>query len=68
VTAIEAGAVVSGGRRVQSGCVICAAGPWSAEVGAMAGVELPVRPELRRIGFTGEVAGMPEQVPMTIDF
>jgi len=34
----------------------------------MAGIELPVTPERRRIAFTGELAGMPERVPMTIDF
>ena len=69
VTGIEEGAVhVGDGRRVHAGCVICAAGAWSAELGAMAGVQLPVRPERRRIAFTGEIAGMPERVPMTIDF
>jgi sarcosine oxidase subunit beta len=72
VTGIEPGAVLTdGGARegvVETGCVICAAGPWSAEIGAMAGVELAVRPERRRIAFTGELDGVPETVPMTIDF
>ncbi len=70
VTGIEAGVVLVAdeGRRVQTECVICAAGPWSAEIGAMAGVALPVRPERRRIGFTGKVARVPEQLPMTVDF
>ena len=54
-------------EEIQTDCLICAAGPWSAEVGAMAGVELPVRPERRRIAYTGalQIAG---DVPMTIDF
>ena len=69
VTGIGPGAVhVGEERRVRTECVICAAGPWSSEVGAMAGIELPVTPERRRIAFTGELAGMPERVPMTIDF
>ncbi len=69
VTGIEAGAVrTADGGRVETGCAICAAGPWSREVGALADVELEVRPELRRIAFTGALEGMPGNVPMTIDF
>jgi sarcosine oxidase subunit beta len=48
--------------------VICAAGPWSRAVGRLAGVELPVTPERRRIAFTGPLARLPDRVPMTIDF
>ena len=68
VTGIEPGAVRTDGAAVETGCVICAAGPWSAEIGALAGVELAVRPERRRIAFTGRLADLPERVPMTIDF
>jgi glycine/D-amino acid oxidase-like deaminating enzyme len=81
VTGIEPGAVVvagsgagrasggpAGGERViETGCVVCAAGPWSREVGAMAGVELSVRPERRRIAYTGPL-DIDGPVPMTIDF
>jgi sarcosine oxidase subunit beta len=54
-------------REIPTECVVCAAGPWSAEVGALAGVPLDVRPERRRIAYTGpvETSG---RVPMTIDF
>lgn len=67
---IGAGAGASGGagRVVGTEAVICAAGPWSAEVGAMAGFELPVEPERRRIAYTGALEGMPDEVPMTVDF
>ena len=58
----------SGGRAVSTDCVICAAGPWSAEIGAMAGVDLPVTPERRRIAYTGALDGIPEEIPMTVDF
>jgi sarcosine oxidase subunit beta len=69
VTGIREGAVLtSGGAAVETGCVICAAGPWSRELGAMAGVELPVTRERRRIAFTGPLEGLPAGVPMTIDF
>ena len=68
VTGLEPGTVLADTRTIETGCVICAAGPASAEVGAMAGAELDVRPERRRIAFTGELTGLPERVPMTIDF
>jgi sarcosine oxidase subunit beta len=34
----------------------------------MAGVELPVQPYLREVGFTGPTAGLPDRIPLTIDF
>jgi sarcosine oxidase, subunit beta len=67
VTGIDGGAVEGDGRVIETQCVICAAGPWSRQVGDMAGVELPVRPERRRIAYTGPVA-IDGDVPMTIDF
>jgi sarcosine oxidase subunit beta len=67
VTGLEPGGVVTGDRRIEAECVICAAGPWSRQIGEMAQVALPVTPEKRRIGYTGpmEIEG---PVPMTIDF
>jgi sarcosine oxidase subunit beta len=67
VTGLEQGAVLTADAKIETDAVICAAGPWSREVGAMAGVELPVSAEKRRIGYTGPMQiGGP--VPMTIDF
>jgi sarcosine oxidase, subunit beta len=48
--------------------VICAAGPWSRDVAAMAGVELPVTPVLRPVWFTEPVPDLPSGLPMTVDF
>jgi len=71
------GVTVSGGEiqsvrtelgAVETDTVVCAAGPWSAELGSMVGVELPVEPVLRQIGFTAPVPDLPARVPMTIDF
>jgi sarcosine oxidase subunit beta len=73
VTAAE----VAGGRlwalrtsrgEIRAGALVCAAGVWSAAVGAMVGMELPVGPERRRIAYTGPIDGLPERIPMTIDF
>ncbi|HEX4247503.1 MAG TPA: FAD-binding oxidoreductase, partial [Pseudonocardia sp.] len=53
---------------VRTGTVICAAGAWSAAVGELAGVALPVRPLRREIVVTEPVAGLPPELPFTIDF
>ena len=57
---------------VAAGTVICAAGAWSAGVGALAGVHLPVTPLRRQIlvtePLTARVAAtLPASMPMTID-
>ena len=67
VTDIRPGAVATEGGAVKAECVICAAGPWSQAIGKMAGVDLPVRAERRRIAYTGPL-GVEGSVPMTIDF
>lgn len=56
--------------RVAAGTVVCAAGAWSAAVGAMVGVDLPVVPYRRQILVTDRVPGVPadHEIPMTIDF
>ena len=48
--------------------VVCAAGAWSREVGCMAGVELPVHGEPRSMWFSPKDGGLPERLPLTIDF
>jgi sarcosine oxidase subunit beta len=57
---------------VQTPSVVCAAGAWSAQIGAMVDVELPVQPLRRQILITeplGPAAAqaLPESMPMTID-
>lgn len=53
---------------VRAGTVICAAGAWSASIGEMVGVTLPVRPLRRQIRVTEPIPDLPEALPMTIDF
>ncbi|MEU8124800.1 FAD-binding oxidoreductase [Spirillospora sp. NPDC049024] len=73
VLGIEAGgggitAVRTSRGRIRTSAVVCAAGAWSAAVGRMAGVDLPVEPLRRQIVFTEPIPDLPRPVPMTIDF
>ncbi len=61
-------AVATEQGEIRTGTVICAAGAWSAAVGQMAGVELPVTPMRRQILYTEPIENLPEHIPMTIDF
>jgi sarcosine oxidase subunit beta len=54
--------------RIATDTVVCCAGAWSAEVAATAGVQVPVEGEPRWMFFTPEDGGLPERVPLTIDF
>jgi sarcosine oxidase subunit beta len=67
VTGVTQDSVLTDSGPVEAPCVICAAGPWSRQIGAMAGVELPVTAERRRIAYTGPLP-LEGTVPMTIDF
>mgnify|MGYP003694214205 CR=1 FL=1 len=46
---------------------VIAAGPWSAEVGRELGVELPIRPLCRQLLETEPIAGLPPELPMTVE-
>ena len=64
--------VVTDRGEVRTGAVICAAGAWSKEVGAMVGVDLPVEPLRRQILITEPLSEeqaerFPVDMPMTID-
>ena len=53
---------------IDTATVVCAAGVWSPEVARHVGVELPVEPYLRQVGFTGPTPGLPDGIPLTVDF
>jgi sarcosine oxidase subunit beta len=61
-------AVRTSAGTIATGTVVCAAGAWSGGCGAMAGVELPVRPLRRQILYTAPIPQLPDRLPMTIDF
>ena len=63
----EIRSVTTGQGAVETGTVVCAAGVWSPALALTAGVELPVQPVLREIGYTGP-ASLPERIPLTVDF
>jgi sarcosine oxidase subunit beta len=68
---VEGGRVV--GVEIQQGAVatplvILCAGPQTRQVGALAGVELPVDPYRRMSFITEPFAAIPATVPMTIEF
>jgi sarcosine oxidase subunit beta len=46
---------------------VVAAGPWSGEVGSRLGVELPIRPLCRQLLETFPIAGLPADLPMTVE-
>lgn len=68
VTGLRGGVVQTDHGDIAAGTVVCAAGAWSAAVGRMAGVDLPVTPQRRQIVFTEPIDGLPRELPMTIDF
>jgi sarcosine oxidase, subunit beta len=60
--------VRTGAGTIRTDAVVCAAGAWSAEVGAWAGVDLPVHPLRRQILVTEPVPDLHPHTPFTIDF
>ncbi|MGW3173375.1 NAD(P)/FAD-dependent oxidoreductase [Streptomyces sp. NPDC001153] len=54
--------------RIACSTVICTAGAWSARIGDMAGVDLPVRPVKRQLAFTVPLTPPAPRIPFTIDF
>jgi sarcosine oxidase subunit beta len=54
--------------KIAAPMVINAAGPRAAEVGKMAGIEVPVKPYRRQIFFTTPFPWIPDPIPLVIDF
>ena len=56
------------GRAFVTPTLICTAGAWSRQVGAMVDVDLPVEPLRRQVAFTGRMDPAPGRIPFTIDY
>ena len=54
-------------REVDGDIRVIACGPWSAELAASYGVDLPVRPLRRQLILTEPVPGAPERLPLVIE-
>ncbi|UPK74950.1 FAD-binding oxidoreductase [Nocardioidaceae bacterium SCSIO 66511] len=54
--------------RIECATVVCAAGAWAQQIGAWAGVDLPVTPLRRQILISEAIADLPPDLPFTIDF
>ncbi|PTM96774.1 NAD(P)/FAD-dependent oxidoreductase [Streptomyces sp. VMFN-G11Ma] len=54
--------------RIDCATVICTTGAWSARIGDMAGLHLPVRPVRRQLAFTEPLVPPAPRIPFTIDF
>jgi sarcosine oxidase subunit beta len=73
VTAIDSSGgtltqVVTEKGAITTDAVICTAGAWSKDLGAMVGVDLPVEPLRRQILTTEPMPGLDPHTPFTIDF
>ncbi len=68
---VEGGAVTdvhTSQGSISAPLVLNAAGPWAAQVGAMAGLELPIRPIRRQMLTTTPLPEIPADYPFVIDF
>jgi sarcosine oxidase subunit beta len=61
-------AVITPAGIIHTRTVVNAAGPYAALVGAMAGVDIPVKPCRRQLFFTSPFHKIPPSFPMFIDF
>ena len=53
--------------RIDADYVVNAAGAWSPQIAAMAGIDLPVRPVRRQVMVVAPETPVPEDVPFTTD-
>jgi sarcosine oxidase, subunit beta len=53
---------------IETPLILNSAGPWSAHIGRMAGIEIPVQPIRRQMFTTGPLAEVSPDFPFTIDF
>jgi sarcosine oxidase subunit beta len=53
---------------IESPAVVIAAGPWSAQIGAMLGIPIPIQPIRRQIAVTSAIPGLRADFPFVIDF
>jgi len=72
-TGIEIAGNRVAGVRTTRGDISCptvlnAAGPWAAEIGRMAGIEIPVAPTRRQLFISTPIPSLPADFPFVFDF
>lgn len=68
---LQAGSVVSvetTAGKIDTRCVVNAAGPWAGEIGRMAGIDIPITPLRRQMLTTTPLPDIPPDFPFVIDF
>ncbi len=60
--------VTTGKRTIATDTIVCTAGVWSREVGALVGLDIPVTGEPRWMWYSPERGDLPSPLPLTIDF
>ena len=60
--------VVTADMSIDALTVVIAAGPWSATIGRLAGVDLPIQPVRRQIVVTSSIPDLRPEFPFVIDF
>lgn len=67
ITGGRVAAVETPAGRVHCEIVVNAAGPWASEIGAFAGLDIPVKPYRRNIYMTEPFLHIPGAIPLTVD-
>ncbi len=60
--------VVTNRGEIATRVIVNCAGPWAAQIGAMAGLDIPIVPVRRQFFVTDPLAQIPRDHPMTIEF
>lgn len=60
--------VVTNQGRVETNTVVNCCGPWSAEIGKMVGLDIPIAPMRRQATITTPMSEFPPTYPLIIDF
>jgi sarcosine oxidase subunit beta len=53
---------------IKTNIIVCAAGAWSAQIGAMVDLDIPIQPERQQCLVTTALPDLPPDFPFVIDF
>ena len=68
VTGLEANRVKTKDAEIQAEHIIVATGAWTAKIGQMIGLEIPIQPIRRQCFVTQPLPNLPHPIPMTVDY